>query len=111
MLCCSYFQKRIHIYCEFIPQIIFLCFLFLYMVILMFVKWVAYGPIAPDVKTSPYCAPSILITFINMVLFKKNEAPAVCDKYMYGGQVSTCLCANMMLINLTFVFNYRKSCC
>jgi V-type H+-transporting ATPase subunit a len=41
-----------------------------------------------DVKTSPYCAPSILITFINMVLFNENTAPEVCDKYMYGGQVS-----------------------
>ncbi|PNF27426.1 V-type proton ATPase 116 kDa subunit a isoform 1 [Cryptotermes secundus] len=81
-----YFQRRISIYCEFIPQIIFLCFLFLYMVILMFVKWTNYGPSTGDVKTGPYCAPSILITFINMVLFKTNSAPAVCDAYMYSGQ-------------------------
>lgn len=40
-----------------------------------------------DEKTSPYCAPSILITFINMVLFKANTAPSQCDSYMYGGQV------------------------
>lgn len=39
-----YFQKRINIYCEFVPQIIFMCFLFLYMVILMFYKWTTYGP-------------------------------------------------------------------
>lgn len=39
-----YFRKRINIYCEFVPQIIFMCFLFLYMVILMFFKWTTYGP-------------------------------------------------------------------
>jgi hypothetical protein len=43
-----------------------------------------------DVKTGPYCAPSILITFINMVLFNENTAPEVCDKYMFSGQVSAC---------------------
>ncbi|XP_021921390.1 V-type proton ATPase 116 kDa subunit a isoform X2 [Zootermopsis nevadensis] len=81
-----YFRKRISIFCEFIPQMIFLCFLFLYMVILMFIKWTCYGPKTDDVKTSPYCAPSILITFINMVLFNENSAPEVCDQYMYSGQ-------------------------
>jgi hypothetical protein len=40
-----------------------------------------------DVRTSPYCAPSILITFINMVLFKENTAPSECDPYMFAGQV------------------------
>ncbi|KAJ9589242.1 hypothetical protein L9F63_017541 [Diploptera punctata] len=82
----TYFRQQVRIYCEFIPQIIFLCFLFLYMVILMFVKWVEYGPDTTDVKTSPHCAPMILITFINMVLFKKSEAAPVCDTYMYAGQ-------------------------
>lgn len=33
-----------NIYCEFVPQIIFMCFLFLYMVILMFYKWTTFGP-------------------------------------------------------------------
>ena len=74
------------VYCEFIPQIIFLCFLFLYMVILMFIKWVAYGP-QNEVESGPYCAPSILITFINMVLFKESDVPSPCSAYMYGGQV------------------------
>jgi len=41
----------------------------------------------PDERTGPYCAPSILITFINMVLFKQNTAPAQCDPYMFAGQV------------------------
>lgn len=37
-----------------------------------------------------HCAPSILITFINMVLFKSSYPPngevPDCDPYMYGGQ-------------------------
>merc|ERR1719219_164538 len=36
---------------------------------------------------SERCAPSILITFINMVLFKTNEFEEECGSgYMYGGQ-------------------------
>ncbi|XP_059052953.1 V-type proton ATPase 116 kDa subunit a 1 isoform X4 [Achroia grisella] len=91
-----YFKRRISIYVEFIPQIMFLVLLFFYMVMLMFIKWVKYGPDAdflgssdPEViKTSAYCAPSILITFINMMLFKTdpNTRPE-CDDTMYPGQI------------------------
>merc|ERR1712013_359514 len=40
-----------------------------------------------DVLTTERCAPSILITFINMVLFKPNEPDSPeCEAYMYMGQ-------------------------
>ncbi|KAK9746563.1 V-type ATPase 116kDa subunit [Popillia japonica] len=39
-----YFKNRLNIFCEFIPQIIFMCFLFLYMVMLMFIKWIIFFP-------------------------------------------------------------------
>ncbi|XP_052755505.1 V-type proton ATPase 116 kDa subunit a 1 isoform X2 [Galleria mellonella] len=91
-----YFKRRISIYVEFIPQILFLVLLFFYMVLLMFIKWTSYGPNAahlgsddPEiVKTSAYCAPSILITFINMMLFKTdpNTRPQ-CNDNMYAGQI------------------------
>jgi len=101
-----YFKRYISIYCEFVPQIIFMCFLFLYMVILMFYKWVHFGPDTGDEKTGPYCAPSILITFINMVLFKENTAPPQCNAYMFAGQqtlqrvlvVIALLCVPWMLL-------------
>lgn len=91
-----YFKRRISIYVEFIPQILFLVLLFFYMVLLMFIKWTSYGPNPPDfinndetVKTSGYCAPSILITFINMMLFKHDENPRPkCDDFMYAGQMT-----------------------
>ncbi|XP_075971244.1 V-type proton ATPase 116 kDa subunit a 1-like isoform X3 [Anticarsia gemmatalis] len=92
-----YFKRRISIYVEFIPQIVFLTLLFFYMVLLMFIKWTTYGPDPASnfnnddpeiVKTSAYCAPSILITFINMMLFKHDEnSRPVCDEVMYAGQM------------------------
>ncbi|KAI8423945.1 hypothetical protein MSG28_002615 [Choristoneura fumiferana] len=41
------------------------------------------------VKQSAYCAPSILITFINMMLFKHDENPRPeCDDTMFAGQMT-----------------------
>lgn len=42
-----------------------------------------------EFATSPACAPSILITFINMVLFKNAEPLENCGGtvYMFSGQV------------------------
>ncbi|KAJ2952154.1 hypothetical protein O0L34_g4434 [Tuta absoluta] len=98
-----YFKRRISIYVEFIPQILFLSLLFLYMVLLMFIKWTTYGSTPPFyenkwpngtinpeiVKTSAFCAPSILITFINMMLFKTepDSRGGVCDDAMFAGQM------------------------
>lgn len=111
-----YFKNKLSIICEFIPQVIFLTFLFLYMVLLMFLKWIIYYPtnateskrafqffffiflpkfilllrfLGPEVEYSPHCAPSILITFINMVLFKETKAqdPEHCEPNMFAGQM------------------------
>uniref|UniRef100_A0A224X765 V-type proton ATPase subunit a n=1 Tax=Panstrongylus lignarius TaxID=156445 RepID=A0A224X765_9HEMI len=82
-----YFKNQMSVYCEFIPQLIFLIFLFLYMVLLMFMKWIIYSPKSSHTPTKPYCAPSILITFINMVLFKDNQAFEGCEVDIYGGQL------------------------
>ncbi|CAG4919622.1 unnamed protein product [Colias eurytheme] len=91
-----YFKRRISIYVEFVPQIMFLTLLFFYMVLLMFIKWTSYGPSPghfgsddPEiVKSSAYCAPSILITFINMMLFKTDSNPrSQCDETMFAGQL------------------------
>lgn len=38
-------------------------------------------------KTSPRCAPSVLILFINMMLFKHTKPFDGCDEYMFEGQV------------------------
>uniref|UniRef100_A0A1B6DQC3 V-type proton ATPase subunit a n=1 Tax=Clastoptera arizonana TaxID=38151 RepID=A0A1B6DQC3_9HEMI len=96
-----YFKKQTDIYTQFIPQVVFLVFLFLYMVFLMFFKWIFYGPME-DLPNGPACAPSILITFINMVLFKAGSTPSDCiTPYMFPGQYGIQMC--LVLIALLCV--------
>merc|ERR1719186_93187 len=60
------------------------------MSLLMFHKWVAYtaGGFHGDLPSGERCAPSILISFINMVLFKENEMESskCVTAYMFYGQ-------------------------
>jgi V-type H+-transporting ATPase subunit a len=82
LTCFRYFQRPLNIYCEFIPQVIFLFSLFGYLVLLVFSKWVWFDA---DMAA---CAPSILITLINMVLMKDGEV-AGCEGskgQFYAGQ-------------------------
>lgn len=114
-----YFRRRLNIIYEFIPQIIFLVFLFLYLVLLMFIKWIKYGPNSDgtDPAHGPFCAPSVLITFINMVLFKPG-AESVCSPWMYAGQngfqsflvVIAVLCIPWMLFGkpVSMMYNRKK---
>ncbi|XP_070503968.1 V-type proton ATPase 116 kDa subunit a 1 isoform X3 [Chironomus tepperi] len=82
-----YFKNTMNIYTEFIPQMIFLIFLFFYMTTLMFIKWTKYSASNLD-PYSAHCAPSILITFINMVLFKESTIlTEACETpFMFAGQ-------------------------
>ncbi|KAJ3146206.1 H(+)-transporting V0 sector ATPase subunit a [Geranomyces variabilis] len=56
-----YFNKRLSIYTEFLPQIIFLLSIFGYLVILIIYKWATYWP-------DPSLAPGLLNTLIYMFL-------------------------------------------
>ncbi|XP_078034994.1 V-type ATPase subunit a family protein Vha100-1 isoform X1 [Augochlora pura] len=113
-----YFKRKLNITCEFIPQIIFLTFLFLYMVLLMFIKWIKYGPDSDgtDPIHGPFCAPSVLITFINMVLFSGGTAPEGCSPYMYAGQegfqkllvILAVICIPWMFLGRPFMLMYNK---
>jgi V-type H+-transporting ATPase subunit a len=78
-----YFRKYSNIVFEFIPQVLFLLAIFGYMNGMIFAKWFIYG--AKD----SFCAPSILITLINMFLYKYPEDPDPKLCYLhtwYGGQ-------------------------
>ncbi|KAH8398510.1 hypothetical protein KR215_010349 [Drosophila sulfurigaster] len=82
----TYFRNRLSLIYEFIPQLVFLLLLFFYMVLLMFIKWNRYAA-TNSMPYSESCAPSILITFIDMVLFNTPKAPAQgCEVYMFWGQ-------------------------
>ncbi|SPP73660.1 V-type proton ATPase 116 kDa subunit a [Drosophila guanche] len=69
-----------------VPQFVFMICLFCYLVFLIFLKWLLYG----GLKSSPYntaCAPSVLITFIDMMLMKNTELDDdQCEKEMFNGE-------------------------
>jgi len=69
----TYFKKWGKIFVEFLPRMLFFWPLFGYLMTLMFIKWIQYGPSA-ERKYQTDCAPSILITFINMCMLSYSEA-------------------------------------
>jgi len=86
------YQKRYSaILVEFLPRIVFFWPLFGYLISLMFLKWINYGPFLEGMYQSS-CAPSILITFINMMLLqygpdKVNPTDPNCQTlFFYDGQ-------------------------
>ncbi|KAJ8918153.1 hypothetical protein NQ315_011610 [Exocentrus adspersus] len=87
-----HFKRYYSIFLEFLPQLLFLVFLFLYLVVMIFLKWFIYsgeldGWIPEEVnKHGSSCAPSVLIYFINMFLMGESEPNDKCDTYMYEGQ-------------------------
>eukprot|EP00091_Calanus_sinicus_P007383 TRINITY_DN18411_c0_g1_i1.p1 TRINITY_DN18411_c0_g1~~TRINITY_DN18411_c0_g1_i1.p1 ORF type:complete len:127 (+),score=13.90 TRINITY_DN18411_c0_g1_i1:111-491(+) len=81
---------------EFLPQIIFLLFLFGYLIVMIFIKWVLYGANYTG-QWSEHCAPNLLITFINMMLFK-NDPPDPTQNsamLMVSTMMSSCLGFNI----------------
>lgn len=78
----SYFGHWSGILLEFIPQVIFLLGIFGYMNFMIFYKWFSY-----TWKDSG-CAPSILITLINMFMMKKpsENDPCYLSRPMYQNQ-------------------------
>lgn len=82
----THFRKRISIVLEFLPQIIFLVLLFAYMVFMMFLKWILYSAKTDELQFSAGCAPSVLIMFINMMLFKNTKPLDGCSEFMFPQQ-------------------------
>lgn len=66
-----YFKRRISIILEFIPQIIFITLIFVYLCFMILFKWVKYN--GSDDPLTGACAPNLLIELINM-FFLKNSA-------------------------------------
>lgn len=82
-----YFNDRLSVITQFIPQIIFMIALFAYLALLMLIKWFKYSAHEEGLYSTA-CAPSLLITFINMVLFNypKAEENSPCSPYMFSAQ-------------------------
>ena len=114
-----YFKNGLSIWAEFIPQVIFLCGLFGYLSFLMVIKWWLYFPSndPAEIARSEGCAPSVLITFIDMVMFKTEAALPNCEwaegsgQYMFRWQkeiqyvllVASVVCVPVMLLAKPFV--------
>jgi len=70
---------------EFFPQIIFLVSIFGYLITMIFIKWILYGATYTG-QWSEHCAPNLLITFINMMLFKSAESEKGMEACIVDGQ-------------------------
>lgn len=78
-----FFGRTINVLFEFIPQIIFLTFVFVYLCLMILIKWIKYSG-APSDSTGPGCAPNLLIELIGMFFFK-SSATSPCQ-ILYPGQ-------------------------
>ncbi|EGT37910.1 CBN-VHA-7 protein [Caenorhabditis brenneri] len=72
-----HFKSYIDVITNFIPQIIFLTCIFIYLCIQIIVKWVFFSVNADNILGYDYpgshCAPSLLIGLINMFMFKQRN--------------------------------------
>ena len=79
-----HFGRRVSLLFEFIPQMVFLSFVFGYLCVMIFIKWIKYSG-APSDTTGPGCAPNILIELIQM-FFLGTSATSDCQ-VLYPSQV------------------------
>lgn len=69
-----------------------------------------------DHRYSPSCAPSVLITFINMILQGHATVPLGCSEFMFPGQsilqnvcvILALLCVPVMLLGKPLLFLFQK---
>jgi len=54
-----YFRRRLSIFLEFIPQIIFITLIFAYLCLMIFIKWIKYD--GSNNSEHGTCAPNLLI--------------------------------------------------
>ncbi|CAL7935729.1 unnamed protein product [Xylocopa violacea] len=112
-----HFRRYSSLFLEFLPQVLFLIVLFFYLVVLMFVKWVLYDAASTDHAYSPTCAPSVLITFINMILMGHSDMAEGCSEFMFPGQavlqmvciIIAALCIPVMLFGKPIYFLVKRS--
>ncbi|GMS88009.1 hypothetical protein PENTCL1PPCAC_10184, partial [Pristionchus entomophagus] len=74
----KYFHSDLDIKFMFIPQMLFMSCIFIYLCLQIIAKWLAYGAMAGTVFGYEYpgsnCAPSLLIGLINMFMMKSRDA-------------------------------------
>ena len=83
------FKRKMIIYFEFIPQIIFITFIFVYLCFMIIVKWLKYS--GSDDPVTGTCGPQLLIELIGMFSLSDNAIDTKGNydpcKRLYTGQV------------------------
>ncbi|XP_077483872.1 V-type proton ATPase 116 kDa subunit a 1-like isoform X3 [Amblyomma americanum] len=103
-----FFGNIASVWCEFVPQLLFLCSIFGYLAITIFAKWtINFGK-------DTYCAPSLLIMLINMFLFSYPSEPCYQAQF-YNGQkglqsflvILAVICIPWILLSKPFYLYYK----
>jgi len=72
----TYRKSKLEIFGVFVPQILFLSLIFVYLCVLIIFKWIYYGPYPKMTPVGEYpginCSPQLLIGLINMFMFASN---------------------------------------
>ncbi|KRZ18033.1 putative V-type proton ATPase subunit a [Trichinella zimbabwensis] len=121
-----FFNRKIDIYTMFIPQMLFMCCIFLYLCILIIYKWTVFSAAPADMAVGHYpgshCAPSLLIGLIFMFMFQQRnygfgDSKCVTNAF-YPGQVGfeqflvvvAVLCApTMLFVKPYLIYRERKN--
>lgn len=90
-----HFRNYLDMICNFIPQLLFLCCIFVYLCFTMFYKWIMFGPYGKETAVGYYhgshCAPTLLVGLINMFMLKSGpynfEGPTCFNNAYYPGKV------------------------
>jgi V-type H+-transporting ATPase subunit a len=76
----TYRKSKLEIFGVFIPQLLFLSLIFVYLCVLIMYKWIYFGADPRDTPVGVYpgtnCAPQLLIGLINMFMFSEGEEGA-----------------------------------
>ncbi|KAI3418218.1 hypothetical protein GPALN_010435 [Globodera pallida] len=74
----KFFESPIEVYTVFIPQMVFLAAIFVYLCLQVIMKWLFFWveptQIFGQLYPGSHCAPSLLIGLINMFMFKSRES-------------------------------------
>uniref|UniRef100_A0A1I8APV2 V-type proton ATPase subunit a n=1 Tax=Steinernema glaseri TaxID=37863 RepID=A0A1I8APV2_9BILA len=94
-----HFRSPIDIIFVFIPQLLFLCCIFVYLCLQVIIKWIFFHSLLPEESTTTYvfgqqypgthCAPSLLIGLINMLMFKSRHAGFI-NPVPHGSDMEAC---------------------
>lgn len=108
-------KDSLSIYGEFVPQLIFLCLIFGYLIFTIFLKWAFH-------YSNTSCAPSLLLMLINMFMFQYKDVDpsdkSLCSEFpLYVGQrtvqtifvLIALVCVPWMLLTKPFVLRSRHN--